>query len=146
MRATVPRGKDDAALTKYPTAAGVGKDHADQPGIDIRSVKKHRPPTETTVFSFQEVSARLVIRFQFEQVALNYQPANCFVGKVNVTQIVFGQRIESAPRLAAVGSFQQRATTTCNPASILIQKVNAVQPGHRAGGLASPVGGFDGEH
>src|SRR5258708_6365045 len=140
MSATVTRSEDNAAFTKHPTTFGVGKDRANQARIDIGSVEKHRPPTETTVLSFQEVGARFVIRFQSEQVALSYQPANLFISKVDVAQIVFGQRVESVPRLAAVDRFQQRAATAGDPASVLIEKVNAVQPGHGACGLTSPGG------
>src|SRR2546429_2546051 len=102
MCTTVLGSKDDSRFAKYPTTVGVGKHRPDQTRIDIGSVKEHPPPTETTVFSFQQVGARLVIRFQLEHIALGYQPTDFLVGKINVAEIVFGERMEPAPVLPAV--------------------------------------------
>ncbi len=128
MCAAVGRRKDDAGFAKNPTTVGVGKNRAHQARIDVGSVKKYRPPGETAVFSFQQVGARLVISFQFEHVALDYQPANLLVGKVDIAQIVFGQGVEAAPGLAAVACLQQRAAAAGNPTSVLIEKENSAQP------------------
>src|SRR6266436_2017453 len=122
----VTRGKDDAAFAKHPAPLDISKHDADQTGAGIRAFEKYALPTKTSVLSFQQVGPRFVIRFQLEHVALCYQPANLFVCKVNVAQIVFGQRIEFAPRLSAVDCFQQCAATAGNPASVLIEKVNSV--------------------
>src|SRR6266478_2499600 len=137
----VTRGKDDAAFAKHPAPLDISKHDADQTGAGSRAFEKYALPTKTSVLSFQQIGPRFVIRFQFVYVALCYQPANFFVRKVNVAQIVFGQRVEFAPGLSAVDCLQKCAATAGNPAAVLIEKVNPVQPGHRARGLTGPVCG-----
>src|SRR5437773_3524630 len=132
MRATIARCEYDAGFAKYPTALSVSKHGADQSRINIGSIKVHAPPTETTVLGFQQICSGLVIRFQFEKIALGYYPSNLFVGEVNVAQVVFGERQEFPPRLSAVSCLKQSAATAGDPTSILVEKVNCVQPGHRA--------------
>src|SRR6266404_5313079 len=141
LHAAITRGKDDAAFPKQPAPLDISKHDPHQTGIGIRAFEKYTLPTKTSVLSFQQVGPRFVIRFQFVYVALCYQPANFFVRKVNVAQIVFGQRVEFAPGLSAVDCLQERAATAGNPAAVLIEKVNPVQPGHRARGLTSPACG-----
>src|SRR5260221_8945842 len=142
--AAITRGKDDAAFPKQPAPLDISKHDPHQTGIGIRAFEKYTLPTKTSVLSFQQVGSRFVIRFQFVYVALCYQPANFFVRKVNVEQIVFGQRVEFAPGLSAVACLQKCAATAGNPAAVLIEKVNPVQPGHRARGLTGPVCGGGG--
>src|ERR1700681_4903855 len=98
----ITRGKDDAAFAKHPAPLNISEHDAHETGIDIRTVEKYALPTKTSVLSFQQVGPGFIIRFQFEHVALRYQPANLFVRKVNVAQVVFGQRVKFAPRLSAV--------------------------------------------
>ncbi len=137
-RAAIAREHCHAALAKYPTALAVSERRTHHSHTVVSASESNALPGQSTIVCSQQVTARFIVRLKFENIAFANQPSVVVIGKVNIAQIVFGWRMNFGPCLAAVGRFEERSLAACYPTMITIEKVNRMEPGHRAGVLATP--------